>query len=116
MHVNVVGFIPPVEGIDNEFNTFRLGGAYAKRLTVGDTIFLMDEKNKVVFGSAQVTRVEVGKLAELCRQHASTNHRELSNDAAGAPERLLTYIRKIYGPHIAKDEKKACVIFMKRLE
>jgi len=116
MEVPVIGFIPPVEGVEGEFNTFRLGSTFVKRLKEGDEVFLMDEKNKVVFGRAQVMRVEGGLLGELCLLHAEKNHRELKHDAEGASERLFKYLQKIYGPHIATPTKKACVIYMRRLE
>jgi hypothetical protein len=114
--VQCIGFIPPVEGVDQEFNTFRLGGTLAKALTVGEDVFLMDEKKKRVFGRAVVLRVEVGKLRELCNEHAHSNHRELMNPPEGAGERLFTYLQKIFGPHIAPPTKKACVIYLKRME
>jgi len=114
--IPVLDFIPPVEGVESEFNTFRLGGTLIKRLKEGQEVFLMDGKNKVVFGRAQVVRIEAGKLGELCLLHAAKNHRELANDPADAPERLFKYMQKIYGPHIAKHEKKSCVIYLRRIE
>jgi hypothetical protein len=116
MEVSVVGFIPPVQGVDKEFNTFRLGSALFKRLKIGDTVFLMDEKTKIVFGTAQVTRMESGLLGALCDEHAATNHREVGSEEAGASQRLFSYIQRIYGPHIATVTKKATVIFMRRIE
>jgi hypothetical protein len=116
MEVQVIGFIPPVEGVEDEFNTFRLGGTLAKRLVVGQKVFIMDEKTKIVFGRATVQRVELGKLRELCDEHAHKNHRELMNNPEGAGERLFTYLQKIFGPHIAPPTKKACVIYLKRIE
>lgn len=116
MEVQVIGFIPPVEGVEDEFNTFRLGGTLAKRLVVGQEVFIMDEKTKIVFGRATVQRVELGKLRELCDEHAHKNHRELMNTPEGAGDRLFTYLQKIFGPHIAPPTKKACVIYLKRIE
>jgi hypothetical protein len=116
METQVLDFIPPVAGLDTEFNTFRLGGALVKRLKEGDEVFLMDGKNKVVFGRAQVLRIEAGRLGELCLMHAAKNHRELANDPNDAPERLFKYLQKLYGPHIATATKKSCVIYMRRLE
>lgn len=116
MEIQVLDFIPPVEGLEKDFNTFRLGGSLVKRLKEGQEVFLMDGKNKVIFGRAQVTRIEPGSLGELCLMHAKDNHRELTNEPMGAPERLFKYLQKIYGPHIAIANKKTCVIYMKRLE
>lgn len=116
MHVQVIGFIPPHVGLEGEFNTFRLGGKMAKVLTPGQEVFLMDEKEKAVFGRAAVISVEMGKLEELCATHAHKNHTELANDPAGAPQRLMTFIQKIFGPHIAPPHKRTCVVYLRRIE
>ncbi|MFK3741027.1 hypothetical protein [Massilia sp. TN1-12] len=117
MQVQVFGFIPPIAGVDDEFNTFRLGHTMLKRVAPGDEVFLMDEKTKIVFGRARVESVEGGTLGEQCLLHADKNHREVGSDAPEtAPERLFAYMQKIYGPHIAKHNKRSCVIYLKRLE
>lgn len=116
MENRVVGFIPPVVGIEDEFNTFRLGGFYAKHLSPGDEVLLLNEKEKMVFGRARVEKVEVGGLGEMLLIHAHKNHTELANDPNTAPERLHDTIRKIYGPQIATLTKKTTVIYLKRIE
>jgi hypothetical protein len=115
MHVQVIGFAPPYEGLDGYFNTFRLGGTLALRLKPQDEVFLMDEKTKVVFGRAVVMAITVGKLKDMCQEHAAFNHRELNNSPEGAPERLLAYVQKLFGPHIAKPEKKTTVLYLRRI-
>jgi hypothetical protein len=116
MEVQTIGFIPPVEGVENAFNTFRLGWTLANRLTVGQEVLLLDEKTKIVFGRAQVVSVHKGNLIDMCREHAWRNHRELRNEPDSAPDRLIAYIRKLFGPHIAVDNKRCTVIYLKRLE
>ncbi|MDT4817828.1 hypothetical protein FQZ97_509120 [compost metagenome] len=118
MEVPVIGFIPPVVGIEKEFNTFRLGVAFCKRIKPGDEVFLMDEKRRTVIGRAEVTKMDNGGLGEMCLVHAANNHTEVDNPegADGAHERLFAYIQKIYGPHIATPQKKATVIYMRRIE
>lgn len=116
METHVIGFIPPVIGVESEFNTFRLGGFYSKRLSPGDEVFLLNEKEKMVFGRAKVESIETGSLGELCLIHAHKNHTELANEPNAAPERLFALLQKIHGPHIATPKKKACVIYLKRIE
>ncbi|TSP14000.1 hypothetical protein [Cupriavidus campinensis] len=117
MEVPVIGFIPPIVGIDGEFNTFRLGIAFCKKIKPGDEVFLMDEKKRAVIGRAEVTKMDSGGLGEMCLVHANKNHTEVSGAAGeGAHERLFAYIQRIYGPHIATPQKKATVIYMRRLE
>lgn len=116
MQTRVIGFIPPIIGIEGEFNTFRLGVKLSKELSPGEEVFLLDEKQKMVIGRAQVTRVESGALGELVVEHAAKNHTELANDPTHAHVRLYDLLKKIYGPHIVSIGKKATVIYLKRLE
>lgn len=116
MEQKVIGFIPPVVGTEEEFNTFRLGTTYAKTLSPGDEVLLLNEKAKIVFGRARVERIETGCLGEMCLLHAHKNHTELGNDPNTAPERLHDTLRRIYGPHIATLTKKTTVIYCRRLE
>lgn len=116
MDTRVIGFIPPVIGVEEGFNTFRLGGFYSKHLSPGEEVFLLNEKEKIVFGRARVESVETGKLGELCLIHGHKNHTELANDQDSAPARLFATLQKIYGPHIATPQKKACVIYLTMIE
>ena len=116
MEIQCIGFAPPVTGVENDFNTLRLGAAFASRLSVGQEVFLLNEKTKVVFGRATVMRVEIGKLKELCDEHGQFNHTELANPSEGSGLRLLTLLQRIYGPHIALPAKKSCVIYLRRIE
>jgi hypothetical protein len=116
VNIRVIGFVAPIIGTKDEFNTFRLGSFYAKRLSPGDEVLLLDEKEKMVFGRARVQSIYAGGLDEMCAIHAHKNHTELANDSSTAPERLSEAIRKIYGPHIATIHKKTTVIYLKRIE
>lgn len=115
MNGHVIGFIKPIIGLEGDFNTFRLGSFYAKRLSPGDTVYLLDEKEKLIIGRAEVTGVETGQLGEMLLIHAAKNHTELENDAGSAPERLFVTMKKIYGPHIATPERKVTVIYCRRI-
>lgn len=116
MRNHFIGFVPPVIGTEGEFNTFRLGTFYSKHLSPGDEVYLLNEKEKIIFGRAKVLSVELGKLGEMCLVHGHKNHTELQNDTIDAPKRLFALLQKLYGPHIATVEKKATVIYLKRLE
>lgn len=116
MQIRVVGFIPPIVGIEGDFNTFRLGVKYSKILSPGEEVYLLNEKDKIIIGRAQVQSVESGLLGELCLEHAAKNHTQLGADPTNAHARLYEILLKIYGPHIVNVGKKACVINLKRLE
>jgi hypothetical protein len=117
MEARVISFIPPVSGVDHEFNTFRIGGFYATRLNVGDTVLLMNEKEKLVFGSAVVEAVDVGQLGEMCLIHGEENHTQIAEGGGSqSAERLYRVMSKIYGPQIAKINKKTTVISLRRIK
>lgn len=113
MEIPVLGFIPPILGVDGVFNTFRMGRKYAT-LEEHVDVFLMDEKKKIVFGSAEVIGVVTGKVGELCIEYAAENHTELTNLQGNNAETLYRTLLKIYGPHILNPNKLFTVIKLRR--
>lgn len=114
--MRVIDFVPPVIGIEGEFNTLRLGLFYMKRLKIGDRIALLDSKDKMIIGFADVTKLYNGPLGELCMEHAPQNHTQKSEPETQAPANLLRIIQKFYGPHIATYDKKGVVIYLRRVD
>lgn len=112
----VIDFVPPIVGIDGDFNTIRIGLAWSKRLTVGDHVCLMDSKSKAVIGKAEVIEVETGQLGFMCMSHADKNHTELNQTDGRSSERVYALMRKLLGPHIVNYNKQSTVIYLKRLE
>ena len=116
MHMRVIGFIPPIIGLENRFNTFRLGTALSKRLCPGEEVILLNEREKIAFGKAIIEKVDVGRLDEMCALHAKNNHLELGQSSEESAARLYAVLQKIYGPHIVTPTKKATVIYCRRTE
>lgn len=116
MNIHYIGFIPPVVGIEGVFNTFRLGGLYRRILTLDEIVYLSDEKNRVVFGSARVTRILSATLMEACVLYGADNHtqlvRQIDDESSGAG--VFKIMQKIYGPHIATPNKLTTVIYLDR--
>ena len=116
----IIGFIPPIVGVEDTFNTFRLGAKLAKSLTIGDIVYLANDKEKEVFGKAIVVSLDLGRLDEMCVIHGSKNHTEIGNEETQigneAPERLFKLLQKIYGPQVAMPTKKTTVIYLKRIK
>lgn len=112
----IIEFYPPIIGLENHFNTVRLGLAWSKKLNVGDKVYLSDNKQKLVIGEAVVTELHTGSLEEICQSHAQMNHTQLEEpDKAKTPDGLMSVIQKFYGPHIAVPTKKATAIYLRRL-
>lgn len=115
MNHYIIEFYPPIIGLEDEFNTVRVGLGWAKRLKVGDEVYISDNKEKRVIGKAVVTMLETGSLEDICFTHSKTNHTQLKAPAdADTSKDLLNIVRKFYGPHIAQLTKKATVIYLRR--
>ena len=114
--IKIIGFIPPIVGVEDTFNTFRLGAKLSKSLTIGDKVYLANDKEKEVFGEAIVVGLDLGRLDEMCVIHGEKNHTEIGNDDGQAPERLFKLLQKIYGPQVAMPTKKTTVIYLKRIK
>lgn len=115
MEIPVIGFIPPINGIDGDFNTFRMGRRLGK-LPEGIEVFLMDEKRKVVIGKAKVLSVAVGSLDELCVLYGAHNHTEIGRGSENPAQSLYRTIVRIYGPHLVNPKKIFTVISLRRIE
>lgn len=111
--MRVIEFSPPMRGIEGRFNTFRLGGAWAKRIEAGETVLLIDAKEHQVIAKATVEGVVKGKLEDLAREHAAGNHNQQGLEPEGAPERLIAAMMKRYGPHRAGHNSTVTVIFLR---
>ncbi|EPW3311205.1 hypothetical protein ACWKBX_002277 [Acinetobacter baumannii] len=113
----VLDFVPPLQGMDDHFNTIRLGVTWSKKLAAGDRVYLQNSKTKMIEGLAIVDRVIVEKLGELCAYYGADNHTEIdSEDKCRSAERLYKLTLKLYGPHIASAMKKSTVIYLRRIE
>lgn len=110
----IIEFSPPIYGIDGEFNTFRLGVAWAKRLTPGERVLLVDKKNFSVMCCAEVTGLEVGVLREMGELHGFRNHNQKHLPQEGAGERITAAMIKRYGPNKCCETSKVTVIHLRR--
>lgn len=114
--MRVIEFVPPITGIGGDFNTFRLGTFYFKRLIVGDRVALVDSKERLIVGFAVVTYLEMGKLADMLQLYAYMNHTQIANVGEVSRERaLMAVMQRLYGPHVATPTKNTTVIGLRRV-
>jgi hypothetical protein len=106
----VIGFVPPLVGLEGHYNTFRIGGKWFKTLVVGEHVAIMNEKTKEIVSIAEVTELHKGHLNEMLEKYAYKNHTGL-----GAID-LGKLMFKIYGPHIMTDTKLTTVICLRKLK
>lgn len=116
MDMYIIDFTPPMENLDGAFNTFRLGGKWAKVLEPGARVILADGKESRAIGLAEVISVVKGKLCEVAAEHACYNHNQRGKGKREAADALMENMRRRYGPHIAQDNKLTTVIYLRRLE
>lgn len=110
----VLGFMPPHVGLDDRFNTIRIGDTWTKRVVPGKTIVaLVDTKTNEVIGYARVIRVHTGVYDEMLRKHALFNH-----NMKGVQENPVEYIgsilHKAFG-HFIKDDSKLTALYLERV-
>lgn len=111
----VVPFRKPLLGLDGDFNTFRLGAAWARRVKVGAPVALYDAADEVVFGTAEVTAVTVGPFQDVAPRHARFNHMMLDKSADLAPELLWKVMVNSYGSTFMTRERPCSVIYLRRI-
>lgn len=116
MFMPVLSFRPPFKGLDANFNTFRLGMAWGKRVVVGSHVALGDALTFDVFGYAQVTDVISGPLNAMLEGYAAANHTMLDVPPSEAPAALLDVLIKSYGKNWVNDGRGSTVIDLTRVD
>lgn len=114
--VHIIDFSPPMQGIEGEFNTFRLGGAWAKRVQPTDKVILMDKKAMGMLGWGEVIAIHIGRLDDLSALYGSRNHNQKHLPQEGAGDRVTAAMIKRYGPNLCRYDSKCCVIELKLIE
>lgn len=107
-------------GLDSqEWNTIRVGGAWAKRLRPGQEVAIIDTKNDKLLSYCEVTETHTGTLEEMVEMHSLYNHAiqaEINSgkvDESGANVRMMRILKNANGTNIAAPERAASVIYLK---
>ena len=113
----IMTFRPPLGNCDDLFNTFRFGGSWYNRVSVGSIVGLYDTVKGAFFGKAEVVEVHHGALEEMCEDFAHDNHLFIGKDPATAADELHSAIAKVYG-HILQfqEDPKCTVVYLQRIE
>lgn len=111
-YLPILSFRKPLLGLEAEFNTFRLGKAWAGRVQIGRQVTLMNVEDNTIIGQATVQKVAVDKIPNALKDHAAFNHMTLGEKE---PEKKLREIvRGIYGKHLVTDDRLVSVIYLAR--
>jgi hypothetical protein len=109
-------FRPPFIGLDDFFNTIRIGKAWAARLPQGTVVSLRMNETDEEIGIAQVATTLVGTYDEIAKVHAPLNHMMLEHEAVAAPALLHKVLTRCYGTTFFNGERHVSVIYLQRLE
>lgn len=112
-------FIPQLEfrdpsGCAGEFNTFRLGGAWASRVVPGQLVSLACNARDWQL-PAEVTYVDVGPFEEMRAKYGVDNHLAIDAEISGKPFDLAKVMRECYGGHRFNESSVVSVIGLKEL-
>lgn len=108
-------FRPPLIGLEDKFNTIRIGGAWAQRLPAGVTVSLWDSITDREIGLARVTASLAGRWDRVRNEHAPHNHMMLEHRAGDTPQLLHKVLTRCYGTTYFHDERNVSVIYLERL-
>lgn len=104
-------------GFEGEFNTFRIGRAWSKRVTEGMTVALMSAKDSRIVGYADVTRVYAGKKEALAEMFGKDNHcARALNITEDVPATMLRRLKNASGTMIYNSNPDATIIYMRMIK
>lgn len=119
--IPVLGF-SVLSGLDlPQWNTVRVGRAWASRLQPGKMVYIANTVDKKIIGQAEVLTSATAKLDQILETHAHMNHAIQVEIADGktlrddAPARLLRILKNAYGTSIAQPDRDASVIYLGRV-
>jgi hypothetical protein len=111
-----IAFGYPRRGLSGEFNTFRLGLNWSRRVTPGETVELVDARTKKVLKRAVVTQVVTGALGPLAIAHAHQAHNWKNFPEDQRSALLIAALKKRYLPGRVREDSPCSVIYLKELE
>jgi len=102
-----------LDGMGEEFNTFRLGSAWARRVKPGQAIGLLNRQGEKI-GEAVVKAVHCGDKEEMLNEHARYNHLMIAKPHDNPAAELKRLIRNMYGTNYLANASSFSVIYLKR--
>lgn len=93
-------------------NTFRLGMAWATRVTPGQRVRL-DSNGGKVFGYAMISDIFSGTLRDMADTHAAENHMlRLRSDVSDYSEEMFKILRYAYGKLYVAWDRPVTVLYL----
>ena len=102
-------------GTDDHFNTMRMGKAWYNRISVGDSVGLIDKEGKV-FGNANVERKDLMKKEEAMWSHGYRNHLMIGRTQEEAANLMPKILRNSYGNIVYTNNHEVSIIYLQRID
>lgn len=114
--VPVLGFRPPIVGLEKSFNTMRLGKAWTERVAPGTVVALLNTVDSKLLGFARVTHIEVGAFDTMVWAHGADNHLVVNSPKGRNEciEEVRYVLQKSYGKFLT-PESKLTVVYCTRI-
>lgn len=101
-------------GTEGAFNTFRLGGAWFRRIKLAQHLGLLNHLCEKV-GDAEVVGLDCGSKEDMLMRFAAGNHLMIAAQPADPVAELTRKIRNLYGPNFMARAELMTVIHLRRL-
>ncbi|KJZ17361.1 hypothetical protein TW86_03635 [Halomonas sp. S2151] len=115
-YIPCVGFMPPMVGLERQFNTLRVGKGWYERLEVGDRVALVNTKSSEIEGYAEVKHLYHGAYREMIDKHAIYNHTAFERGPGQSAQDYVDGVLKKANGHFLSENSTLTAIYLRRLE
>lgn len=114
--IPAIGFMPPMVGLDRQFNTLRVGKGWFERLRPNDKVALVNTKTEEIEGYAEVLHLYHGNFNAMLERHAAHNHTaSFRGPGQSAQSHVGEVLRRAHG-HFLSENSTLTAIYLRRLE
>jgi len=115
-YIPCIGFMPPLMGMERQFNTLRVGKGWYERLRQGDRVALVNTRTAEVEGYAEVTRLYHGSYRDMLGKHATYNHVAFMREPGQSSVEYVDSVLKKANGHFLSESSTLTAIYLRRLE
>lgn len=115
-YIPCVGFMPPMVGLERQFNTLRVGKGWYERLKKGDKVALVNTKSSEIEGYAEVLHLYHGNYRDMIDKHAIYNHTAMMREPGQSAADYVDQVLKKANGHFLSENSTLTAIYLRRLE
>ncbi len=102
--------------MEGDFNTFRRGGAWSRRVSAGVQVGLLNLKTSKIMGYAVVINSRTDPLSILLERFAHNNHMVKHLHPDETEDELQKLLYRYYGKNYAAPDEVFSVIKMRKID